>query len=478
MDVKSLVAAEMAATFGGKAVGNSGDFLNSGFCAGDGKYTLLDDSGSYPSIGSIWTIPQSEPWDEYSCEDFQGVYALSAVVYACCRLIAHAFVKPPLELGRQLNTGEWKPVDRPLANLIQRPNPWYSYSEMELVRIIRKHLTGASFTWKLRNVAGEVMELWPLPTCWVDRIVTGGGGIAGYVLFEHTDREMYIEAENMIYSRFPCMDSIYGYMAPLQACLHEIQTDKAREEYLKKMIGNLVRPGMVVTQNAHDGVQRQGLTGGQREDLRESLKSEGTGGTPIFPPGLEVKFPGVLQDLDWSSTEGMLASRICAVFGVEPILIGIRVGLKSGTYSNYGQAKRAFYDETMLPLWKSEQEVWNRDMLARERPYLDGIARQWEFRYNLSELVELQEDANEKTRRGVQALTAGAITVNEFRTRFAGMETAPDGDVYLRLTNILAEPLGSRPDEIGDVDTAMQPEPQAPPESDDADDTGETADIG
>jgi len=223
-----------------------------------------------------------------------------------------------------------------------------------------------------------------------------------------------------------------------------------------------VRPGMVITQNAHDGIPRQGLTEGQRQDLRDKLKAEGTGGIPIFPPGLEPKFPGAIQDLDWSSTEGLLASRICSAFGVEPILIGARVGLTSGTYSNYDQARRAFYEETLLPMWLGTGEMWTNEMLRKESVNLPPRANQWTFKYDLTGVDELQENKNERARRWLQALTGGGITVNEFRHEI-GLDETVDGDVYLRVSNVIPEPVGARPTDPDEFELSMKPTPEMKP---------------
>ena len=446
----------------GKA-GNSGDFQCSGYCpTGNPKVELFTDSDGFNGgIGNIW-LNAEEPWEEYDDEMLQLVYTWNVIVYACCRLISSSLSIPPMELGRYTSQKEWRPrPEHYILNIMQRPNPYYTQAMFERIRIVRKLTTGASFIWKWRNAGGEMTEMWPLPTHWVT-IEACNNEIVGYTLFKDQQNEFFVCAGDMIYDRYPHIMDTLGYMGPLQACIREVQLDKARSDYLMKMIGNLVRPGMVITQNAHDGVQRQGLTAGQREDMREKLKAEGNGGIPIFPPGMEPKFPGVIQDLNWNSTEGMLASRICSAFGVDPILIGAVVGLSSGTYSDYPQARRAFYEETLLPMWKDDSEMWTYEILRKESVNLPPRSNQWIFKYDLSGIDELQEPAMERMRRWAQALTTGGILVNEFRQKI-GLDKVPDGDVYLRVSNMIPEPVGARPTDPDEFELSMKPTPEVVP---------------
>jgi len=38
---------------------------------------------------------------------------------------------------------------------------------------------------------------------------------------------------------------------------------------------------------------------------------------------------------------------------VPPVIVGLSEGLQAATYSNYGQARRRFADNTMRPLWRN-----------------------------------------------------------------------------------------------------------------------------
>lgn len=54
----------------------------------------------------------------------------------------------------------------------------------------------------------------------------------------------------------------------------------------------------------------------------------------------------------FKETQGAGETRICMAARVPPIIAGSSEGLSSATYSNYQQARRAFADLTMRPLWR------------------------------------------------------------------------------------------------------------------------------
>jgi hypothetical protein len=60
-----------------------------------------------------------------------------------------------------------------------------------------------------------------------------------------------------------------------------------------------------------------------------------------------------LRQLDFKITQGAGETRIAAAAGVPPIIVGLSEGLQAATYSNYGQARRAFADLWARPMWQN-----------------------------------------------------------------------------------------------------------------------------
>jgi len=79
-------------------------------------------------------------------------------------------------------------------------------------------------------------------------------------------------------------------------------------------------------------------------------------------------------------------SRICAAFGVPPIIVGAKVGLDSATYSNYGQAKESFWEETLLPAYKRAAAFFTRAL--SDTPDFRGM----KFGFDFSDVRALADD--------------------------------------------------------------------------------------
>ena len=89
----------------------------------------------------------------------------------------------------------------------------------------------------------------------------------------------------------------------------------------------------------------------------------------------------------------------------------------------------------MNPLWVAGQESLTRGLVWQE-PLQD---QELEYRYDLSNIAELQDDRAELVDVGLKALQAGSITINEFRTKYLEDEAVADGDVYMRTLNLVLE---------------------------------------
>jgi phage portal protein BeeE len=70
----------------------------------------------------------------------------------------------------------------------------------------------------------------------------------------------------------------------------------------------------------------------------------------VLPSGAEIKFPNTNIVEAFKSSPEEIEARICAALNVPPIVAGFKVGLDRSTYSNYEEARRSFYSETIDPL--------------------------------------------------------------------------------------------------------------------------------
>jgi len=381
-------------------------------------------------------------WDQLTSAQLEVIYRNSALVYGCVREVTTTLAEAPLTVGREVD-GEWEIVPHPLDAIFDAPTPDYDYNEWLYLFCSRLLLTGRSFIWKFRQASGMIGELWPLPTNMVkpirgtaeDRGQVISRLVRGYEInqgFNQTPK--MAPAVDMTDARFPDPARTDGGVGPMQAASRDYQLDRGREDYLIEMLTNLKVPGMVVRSSLP-------VPTSEKDAIRADLHNRaghGARGGPVFlsGPDADIKMLAPLADMDWPGFAGMEESRICMAFGVPPILVGARVGLESATYSNYGQARKSFYTETMSPLWAAIQGVLTRSLLRHEGD--DAL----EIRFDLTDVAGLQEDANEIAVRASTLFSGGIITLNQARALIGQPGVGSAGDVRRIPINISEEPIG------------------------------------
>jgi DNA-binding CsgD family transcriptional regulator len=116
------------------------------------------------------------------------------------------------------------------------------------------------------------------------------------------------------------------------------------------------------------------------------------GGATATPVGAN------LRQIDFKLVQGAGETRIAAAAGIPPIVVGLSEGLAASTYSNYGQAIRAFGRGTMAYLWQN---------MAGSFGHLVDVPAGAELWYDERHIKMLQED--EKDAADIQHVEAQSI---------------------------------------------------------------------
>jgi rubrerythrin len=166
----------------------------------------------------------------------------------------------------------------------------------------------------------------------------------------------------------------------------------------------------------------------------------------------------------------MSETRICAAFGVPPIIGALRIGLEHATYSNYEAALRAFWLETLAPMYLRIADAINRHLTPE-------FGEDLELYFDLEEIPALQENESERVGRVREDYKGGLRTLNESRRLLGEEEVEID---YIVI-----------PKNAKRLEAAMDPNPPEPPPSpfgntdddgpkpdDDVDDDDDDADEG
>lgn len=357
----------------------------------------------------------------YAAEGYHG----NAIIYSCiARKAETAAVAPLRAYTGQHDEPEMLPDGHPLARLVRRPNRYMSWYELQELLITYLELDGNAYLVKVRRTPrGPVEALFPLrPDCM--RPVPKGGELLGYVYETDGGRTPYL-VEEIIDVKYPNPLDVYEGLgrgrSPLMAAAYVGDVDNATTKFLKQFFDNAVVPfGLLKS--------KQKLIDSEVARIRARIRAQYAGmshwgDVMILDADAEYQRLGLsMQELGFEGLDARNEARICSVLKVPPILVGAKVGLDRSTFANYGEARKSFWEDTMVPLYLRFENQLN---LQLAEPDFPGA---W-LRYDFSSSPALREDATAKWETAVRAFLGGVATRNEARS-LAGLpptDAAQDG---------------------------------------------------
>lgn len=345
------------------------------------------------SLGPYQARWMQSDYDTYAREGYIG----NPYVFACIRQIAMAVAGVQWEVfdGPDKKT---KYDEHPYLSLLKRPNAFMGGSRFWENMVGYLYLDGNGYIERVGPDSGPPVELWPLRPDRI-RIVPGTPQqlISGYV-YSVGNQEVSFPAPHVQHYKFWHPTSDWYGLSPLQAASKSVDQSNQAKAWNVALLQNGAQPsGMVSTQAL--------LSDDQYRRLRETIEEKYAGfinaGRPILlEGGATWQEMGMSpKDMAWLEGQNLSAREIAMVFNIAPELIGDPA---SKTFSNYGEARVALYQETVLPLMD-----WFRDDLNNWlSPLYDGAYAD----YNKSDIEALQENRGETYTRINAAFTAGWMT--------------------------------------------------------------------
>jgi len=283
-------------------------------------------------------------------------YSKNAIVHRAVRLIAESIGG----LSFVLYEGAAEHSAHPLLDLLARPNP--RQDGASLMENIAAHLllAGNAYVEAVGlqgNMAGEgaaqVRELYALRP---DRmkLVPGPDGwpqAYEYTVVGQTVRFDQSAAQPPILhlTFFNPVDDYYG-LSPLEAAAVAVDTHNAAAKWNKALLDNAARPSGALVYSGADGlVLADQQFARLKKELEEQYQGTANAGRPLLLEG-GLDWKAMLlspKDMDFMEAKHSAAREIALAFGVPPMLLAIP---GDNTYSNYQEASRVFWRQTVLPL--------------------------------------------------------------------------------------------------------------------------------
>ena len=315
-------------------------------------------------------------------------------------------------------------VNQNLITTMQRPSIGKSFRDLQLDTYAQLLISGNGFVGMSRfnsqsgSLAGLPMELFMMPSADIQAYFKEGNkGIEKYLLdFTGVDADPSngVTASDVLHLRLGTNPdySIEGDFlwasAPAEAARTSIQT---YNDTLEAGLWYQQNKGIEsILVNASEDIE---FGEDVINQLKSSLRLQGqgpknAGNIPVVDAHLKaVNVGSTPEDIKLLPLRIQAAKEICSVFNFPAKLIGI----DDSTYQNAKEAKKAFWENCVIPLLDTFKEGLNR-WLPQE--YGGGFY----IDYDLSHVNALQEDL--LTRGEAISKFAGFITINEAREK-AGM---------------------------------------------------------
>ena len=352
-------------------------------------------------------------------------YQKNAAFFACVSTHSFAFPEPPLYVYDDDTDDATRLTKHPLATLLGNPNPLMGEDRLQLYAILYMAVGGVCYLHKVRagapgNTTGRVVELWPYHAGQM-RAVAGGPTWIDHYEFDYAGGSPQpIARENIIPLFWPSIDpsNPWNPQPPLAAAAREVDTDNEANRYVFAVLKNDATPRTML-ELPMDAALSEAEYRRLKAQFADRYGGDMRGNVAILEGGAKLTRASLnMEELAFEALRKIPEARICAVMRVPPILAGLSVGLDNATYSNYEQARKAYTEDTLVPLWRSVSGQIQRDLV----PDFGGSVV---VRHDLRQVAALADDLTARWTRVLSAVAGGVMTRDEGRRAIGLVAEAP-----------------------------------------------------
>jgi len=405
-------------------------------------------------------------------------YRKNATVYSLVNIIAKAASSIPFQVYEKVNDNDYKRYkamnsgtldsgvmhkanylkkkalvelqDTDLHKLLDRPNPAQSYASWITELIAFGKLTGNRYIYGIApetgNGAGKYKELYVMPSQLIE-IISGGimQPVKEYAIEYNGQYKIPADQICHIKDFNPYFDGsgshLYG-QSPLRAGLRSMTTNNEAVQTGVKYLQNQTARGVLMSDEGDlNEVQAQQL----KDKFRKNFQgAENAGDIIITPKKLSwVNFGLNASDVSLIEQYNASIKDLCNIYNVPAVLLN---NTESSTYNNVKEAKKALYQNCVIPELNKIADELNRWLAPK---YGEKLCIEFDY----SSIPELQEETEKVVD---QMAKAWWLTPNEKRAAmsFGADEENPILDDYYIPANLI--PASGNDIEIEDPQPALQ----------------------
>lgn len=382
-------------------------------------------------VGSAMVVSPGQPaWSGRDYKAFaEEAYRRNNIAFKSINTIADAVASVHWTAWR----GETELTDHPILELIRQPNPVQSGPQYMRAKVGFFLLSGNGYEERVQ-VGSEVRELYQLRP---DRmkVIPGNNGFPQRFVYDVNGRKINfdmdprtLESDVRQMKTFNPTDDWYG-MSPIEAGAYAVDQHNEAAAWVQSLLQNSARPSGALVSTGEASLNDEEFNRLKVQMDEQYAGARNAGRPMLLEGGLDWKEMGLSPvDMQLIETKYSSARDIALALGVPPQLLGIP---GDNTYSNYQEARLAFWEDTVIPLLDMLAADWSTWLGRGEielRPNLDQVPAIVEKKQRLWQMVEASASLTINEKRdamGYEPIDGGDTLFVPMSSLPLGMATAP-----------------------------------------------------
>lgn len=197
-------------------------------------------------------------------------------------------------------------------------------------------------------------------------------------------------------------------MSPIHSCIREVCTDSEAVTYMSAIVRNPSAGVMMVPADATVKLTEDSAKM-MAEYIKQISSGENMGRTIVPSVAMKAERFGLSpEEMALDKILRLPEQRITAVFGVPAIVVGLGAGLERSTFANFKEAREAFTESVMVPLWRDLG-----DTVTNQLGEDFGLKPGERAEFDISEVRALQDDVNALYKRITDGWNGGLLTIGQ-----------------------------------------------------------------
>ena len=357
----------------------------------------------------------------------------NAIISGCLGKSLPLFSQPRLVVNKVIDNGKKIEVitEHPVLKMLSHPNEnGDNLASMLYAWKMDRDLFGNDFWFRRENAVGDTVGFEHIQygyiTPWPNkdpRFLIGG--------YKYWVNGKWVDyrAEQIVHWKFGRNpENIRMGMSLLLAASRDICTENELATLAGSVARNMgiapyfVSPQMVASQQEED-IMPKDVADAISTQLNERTRDKRGRALVMRTPVNISRLAFSPQELDSPVTRGLACTRICAAMGMDPMLVGFPSD--SRTFSNFGEARRAYTEDNVMPEGNVFCEKLN-DLFWSEKQ----LAEDEKLAFNFDDVPAYQEGRAARSREADDGFKSGRLTLNEARAMCGEPPSDKDGYIW------------------------------------------------